>query len=61
MSEGNIKRSSHWVGWTLALVAVPVVYVLTLPAISFAIIYDRKAASFRDMPTWLEWYAVPGD
>jgi hypothetical protein len=35
-SSSSAKPDTHWLGWTLGLVAVPLVYLLALPPIAFA-------------------------
>jgi hypothetical protein len=51
-------RTSHATAWLLAVVAVPVLYVLTLPVI--AVIYARMYPKTAP-PEWLLIYSVPFD
>lgn len=56
---GDTARSSGprsaWLGWTLALLAVPVLYVLTFPPIAIASFHLRGYAG----ASWVGVYSVP--
>lgn len=48
-------------GWTLLLLAVPVLYVLTLPPIALKSMYATYPGGVYDIeyPRWMRTYAVP--
>lgn len=54
------RRAAHWVGWVLALVAVPVAYVLTLPPIVMTLENAYGWGRTSAPPRWLVAYAAPG-
>jgi hypothetical protein len=54
------EQRSHWAGWTLALLAVPVVYVLTLPPIVLTLGNSYGWGRTSPTPKWLTLYAAPG-
>jgi hypothetical protein len=60
--DSSAERSSAWKGWLLALVMVPVVYMLSVPPVVLVVLFDRKTGSYMgNEPAWLSWYAAPGD
>jgi hypothetical protein len=61
VSARNGERQSHWLGWTLGLLAVPVVYMLSIPPVAIASTYDTKSRSFKPEPEWLSRYMAPGN
>jgi hypothetical protein len=48
-------------GWTTAIVLMPVVYLLSLPPMVLSVVCDRKTGIFTPEPTWLKWYVAPGN
>lgn len=59
MAEG--RHNSHAVTWTLAMLAVPVLYVLTLPLVVVVArkTYEAMLGGYSRPPAWLETYATP--
>lgn len=59
-SSQESHSDSRWMGWTLGLLAVPVVYVLTVPPIFFLAMPRSPSYGVpRRPPTWLMVYAKP--
>jgi hypothetical protein len=59
MTDEREEGRSRWVGWVLCLVAVPVIYVLSLPPLFWGMVYDR-GGPHGELPKWFEMYAMPG-
>ena len=59
-SAGGHPTTRHaWLGWTLALLAVPLVYVLTMPAIFYTAIPDGLYDTSIPRHGWAMDYARP--
>ncbi|HSI64260.1 MAG TPA: hypothetical protein VLE43_14125 [Candidatus Saccharimonadia bacterium] len=50
---------SHWVGWTLSILAVPVLYLLSVPALFYFSATNRKTRELTPSPEWVKTYASP--
>jgi hypothetical protein len=53
------SSTSHATAWTLALLAAPVIYVLTLPIVVWG--WSMTARSTRPPPAWLQAYVAPAE
>jgi hypothetical protein len=60
-NEAASPDSSHsrWMGWTLGLLAVPVLYVLTLPPFA-KVLQNQGYQEFDSLPQILRYYFIPG-
>jgi hypothetical protein len=58
MSEERSGKS-HALAWTLAIVAVPVLYVLTMPVVAWAAHRFDKPATMIGGVWWMSVYAAP--
>ena len=52
-------RQSHAVAWSLSVLAVPVLYVLTFPFVQSWGGLERHADGRVSLPSWLVVYAKP--
>jgi hypothetical protein len=56
-SDLGTRSGIHWWCWVLGILAVPVVYVLSLPAVAVS---TRYVVGFdRPAPAWLSLYGKP--
>ena len=63
MSESDARENrphSHAVAWALSLLAVPVMYVLTLPVLSHHLQYSAGYTDYDALPKAWKVYYIPG-
>jgi hypothetical protein len=61
------RHSSHVTAWTLAILAVAMTYILSVPVVTKVVCQPTLAShtrwgptwSFREAPRWLEGYRTP--
>ena len=58
-TKAESRAHSRWVGWTLALLAVPVLYVLTAPPIVYSGFTGRKLGPLTIDQGWALAYGKP--
>ena len=51
--------AKHWAGWVVALLAVPVVYVLAIPPVCTGVTTNWGTTEFEAPPLWLGQMAYP--
>jgi hypothetical protein len=59
--DSDERPHSRWMGWALGLLAVPVLYVLTLPPLTHYLQYSAGYDNdFDALPPALRAYYLPG-
>ena len=60
-SPADAQSHTRWVAWTLSLLAVPVLYLLSVPPLVIWVIDLGGLGTITTAPRWLELYVIPAD
>lgn len=55
----SMKHETHWMSWTLGLMAAPVLYVLLLPPVYYATCMDWSTRTQSRGPEWMRPVVAP--